>query len=63
MISLKQPQVRTLEAFRNVFKNIGSPHGGYPMVGGRSGKVLDDDDDLIALRTRQEDDDWLTRFF
>ena len=56
LLSLKSPQTRTLEAFRNVFHNVNSSGGGYPTLGGHSARILDDANDLVALRTRQEED-------
>ena len=56
LLKLKKPQSRTLEAFRNVFNNVDQSGGGYPTLGGRSAEVLNDANDLVALRTRDEED-------
>ena len=61
LLSLKRPQTRTLEAFRNVFHNVDDSKSGYPTLGGRSATIFDNPDDLMALRTRDEEDR-LTRF-
>ena len=56
ILKLKRPQTRTLEAFRNVFNNADEFGGGYPTLGGRSAEVFNDANDLVALRTRDEED-------
>lgn len=57
ILSLKSPQSRTLEAFRNVFHNIDQyGHNEFPTLGGWSANVLDDANDLVALRTRDKED-------
>lgn len=61
LLSLKRPQTRTLEAFRNVFHNVDDSRSAYPTLGGRSATIFDNPDDLMALRTRDEEDR-LTRF-
>lgn len=61
LLSVRQPSRRTLTAFRNVFNNSGNPRGGFSALGGHSAKVLDDSGDLMALRTRI-DEDRLTSF-
>ena len=61
LLSVRQPSRRTLTAFRNFFKNSSSPTGRFPALGGHSAKVLDDNSDLMALRTRI-DEDRLTSF-
>ncbi|MCJ1460132.1 hypothetical protein MMC28_010511 [Mycoblastus sanguinarius] len=49
LLSLKSPQTRTLEAFRNVFHNVNSSGGGYPTLGGHSARILDDANDLTKI--------------
>ncbi|KAH0541718.1 hypothetical protein FGG08_003810 [Glutinoglossum americanum] len=49
LLSLPPPSARTLEAFRSHFHNV--DRGDFPTLGGRSAHILDDSDDLIALRT------------
>ena len=61
LISLQPPFSRTLEACRNVFDNVNGPEGSFPALGGQSAKILDDPNDLMALRTLHEEDR-LTRF-
>lgn len=61
LLTLKKPQSRTLEAVRNFFNSVAKSGPGYPMLGGRSAKILDDANDLVALRTR-DDEDRLTSF-
>ena len=56
LLTLMKPQTRTLEAFRNVFNNVDESGYGYPTLGGRSARILDDANDLVALRTRDEED-------
>ena len=56
LLSYKRPHKRTLEAFRNNFHNVGSSIGEYPTLGDSSERILDDANDLIALRTLQDDD-------
>lgn len=56
VLMLKKPQARTLEAFRNVFHNVDKSGYGYPMLGGLSAHILDDADDLVTLRGREEED-------
>ena len=56
LLSLKRPQTRTLEAFRNVFHNVDESGSGYPTLGGLSATIYNDPDDLMALRTTDEED-------
>ena len=56
ILQLKKPQIRTLEAFRNVFNNVDEFGGGYPTLGGRSAEILNDPNDLVALQSRDEED-------
>lgn len=56
LLDLKKPQTRTLEAFRNVFNNVDEFGYGYPTLGGRSATIFNDANDLMALRTQDEDD-------
>ncbi len=56
LLPLKKPQTRTLEAIRNVFNNLDKSGHGYPTLGGRSAGILNDSNDLVALRTRDEED-------
>ena len=56
VLMLKKPQARTLEAFRNVFNNVDKSDYGYPTLGGLSAHILDDADDLVTLRGRDEED-------
>lgn len=61
VLTFKKPQARTLEAFRNVFNNVDRSGDGYPTLGGLSAHILDDADDLVALRVR-DGEDRLTSF-
>lgn len=56
LLSYERPNKRTLEAFRNNFNNFGSSIGEYPTLCDNSERILDNADDLIALRTPQDDD-------
>ena len=56
LLTLKKPQTRTLTAFRNIFNNLDESGYGYPTLGGRSANILNDVNDLVALRTRDEED-------
>ena len=56
LLSLKKPQTRTLEASRNVFNNVDESGYGYPTLGGRSAGILNDANDLVSLRTGDEED-------
>lgn len=56
LLTLKKPQTRTLTAFRNIFNNLDESGYGYPTLGGRSANILNDANDLVALRTRDEED-------
>ncbi len=56
LLSYKGPHKRTLEAFRNNFHNVGSSIGEYPTLGDNSERILDDANDLMALRKPQDDD-------
>jgi hypothetical protein len=59
LIRLNKPSSRTLEAFRNVFNNVGKT--GVPMLDGRSQAIFHDENDLMSLSVN-EDADRLTRF-
>jgi hypothetical protein len=62
IISVDKPSRRTLEAFRNVFNNVGNGEKKpIPALGGRSQTILEDEDDLMSLQITS-DDDRLTRF-
>ena len=61
LISLKPPQARILEAFRKTFHNVGDSRETFPTLGGRSAEILDEVDDLMALRSPLEEDR-LTQF-
>ena len=56
LLSLKRPSPRTLEAYRHVFNNVSPGKSSYPTLGGSSSGILDDRNDLMALRVPQEDD-------
>ncbi|KAL2038991.1 hypothetical protein N7G274_008331 [Stereocaulon virgatum] len=56
LISLQPPQPRILEAFRHVFHNTNAAGETFPTLGGRSASILDDGDDLVALRSPPEED-------
>ena len=50
LLSLRPPLKRTMNAFRNAFRNVKEPGDpGYPTLGGRSAGILDDPNDMIAL--------------
>jgi len=62
LLSLKPPQRRTLQAFRNEFHNVDQAGcKEFPTLGGKSANILDDPNDLIALR-KGEKEDRLTSF-
>ena len=51
LISFKSPTPRILEAFRNVFHNKSDDKKEpYPTLGGQDAGILDDANDLMALR-------------
>ena len=56
LLSLKRPSPRTLEAYRHVFNNVSAGKSSFPTLGGSSCGILDDRNDLMALRMPQEDD-------
>ena len=60
-MSLKPPPSRVLEAFKHVFHNTNDAGETFPTLGGRSARILDDEDDLMALRSPPEEDR-MTRF-
>ncbi len=61
LLSLKPPEPRTLEAFRNVFHNVGLQCASYPTLGGHSATIYDEANDLVALKGSC-DEDRLTHF-
>ena len=56
LLSVRQPSRRTLTAFRNVFSNASNPKGRLSALGGHSARILDDTEDLMALRSYEEED-------
>lgn len=56
LISFKSPSPRILEAFRNVFHNRSDAEEPYPTLGGQNARILDDANDLMALRSPPEED-------
>ena len=56
LLSLKRPSPRTLEAYRHVFNNVSPGKSSFPTLGGHGSAILDDRNDLMALKLPQEDD-------
>ena len=56
LVSNHPPLPRTLEAFRNHFENENDREGPFSTLGGLSANILDDADDLMALRTPLDED-------
>ena len=56
LLSLKRPSPRTLEAYRHVFNNVSPGKSSFSILGGYGSGILDDRNDLMALKLPQEDD-------
>ena len=56
LLSNHRPLPRTLEAFRNHFENENDRQGPYSTLGGLSARILDDTDDLMALKPPLDED-------
>ena len=64
-LSLDPPSERVLTAFRNVFHNAIAKGGSFPTLGGKIAAILDDKEDLMALKRQAEEDGLITflRFY
>jgi hypothetical protein len=58
---MRQLSLRTYEAFKNIFLNLDSEDGSFPILGGHSAKILDYRGDLMAL-SKEIEEDRLTSF-
>jgi hypothetical protein len=59
LLALRKPSQRTYEAFQNVFNNSGGTGSRFPILGDASAHAYDRLDDLMSLRSLE--DDRLTR--
>ncbi len=56
LLSLKRPAPRTLEAFQNVFHNVGLDGSSFPTLGGYTETAYDEANDLVALKDPGDED-------
>jgi hypothetical protein len=56
LIRLPKPPKKTLRAFRTKFIKVGRTKTAHPVLGGRIGTLLDNENDLVSLSVPEEQD-------